>query len=372
MSYPLDFAYAWGLPDARAVFKAEAEDFYVEEIPGFDIGGGGEHLCLLIEKRGLSTPEAVKLLSRHCGVPVRDISYAGLKDRQGVTRQWVGLRVGLKREPPAFPCDHPQLRILDQKRHARKIGRGSHRANFFRIRLRDVEGDAAALQARLERIRLEGVPNYFGPQRFGRDGGNVEQALRLFAGELRTRDRFLRGILISAARAWLFNALLSQRVHQGSWNRYLQGDCFSLDGSSRGRFTPEALDETLKARLAAFDIHPSGPLWGRGEPQAQGEAAALERRLAERCPELCRGLEACGLSQERRALRLRVSDLKAYAWPVGAGAAGAPRAPGSRAGLAPTGRAESGGERDLVIEFSLTSGAYATSVLRELVNCQEI
>lgn len=371
MSYPLDFAYAWGRPEARAVFKAAEEDFYVEEIPGFDIGGGGEHLCLLIEKRGLSTPEAVKLLSRHCGVPPRDISYAGLKDRQGVTRQWIGLRVGLKREPPAFPADHPRLRILDQKRNSRKIRRGSHRGNFFRIRLRDVKGDAAALQARLERIRRDGVPNYFGPQRFGRDGGNVEQALRLFAGELRTRDRFLRGILISAARAWLFNALLSERVGQGNWDRYLQGDCFSLDGSSRGRFTPEGLDETLQARLEILDIHPSGPLWGRGEPEAQGEAAALERGLAERWPELCRGLEACGLAQERRALRLKVNDLQAYRPAAGAGPAREPDASGSRAGLAPADDTGSGDGADLMIEFSLSSGAYATSVLRELVMCQD-
>src|SRR5690554_5709471 len=214
MTYSLDFPRAWGAPAGAALFKLAPEDFEVEEVLGFTPDGEGDHLCLLIEKSGLTTPEAAALLARHYGVSAREVGWAGLKDKQGVTRQWLSLKVGLGPILPEAPPATPRLRVLELRRNGRKIRTGSHRGNRFRIVLRAAAGGALAIPAeRLAQVSREGVPNYFGPQRFGRAGDNVARAERLFAGVEKTRDRFLRGILISAARAWLFNHLLARRVY---------------------------------------------------------------------------------------------------------------------------------------------------------------
>ena len=332
-------AHAWGVPRATALFKQDADDFFVDEILPFTPSGAGEHVLVQIEKRNLTTVDAVKILSRSFHLPQRDISYAGLKDKHGVTRQWLSLRVGMKGRVDEKLLDSDKLRIISQQRNHRKIRRGSHKGNFFRIVLRSVSDPGRHIEAAAQRIRSEGVPNYFGPQRFGRGEGNLEQARAYFAGSCRPHGKFLRGMLISAARSHLFNVLLSRRVTEGTWNRYLDGDILSLDGSA-SIFQPAPDDADIDSRLQELDIHPTGPMWGAGDPPSSGAAVELELALRQAYPELCAGLEHQGLQQARRALRARVSELEI----------------------------NHADTDHLVIEFSLAKGTYATSVLRELVN----
>ena len=209
------------------------------------------------------------------------------------------------------------------------------RGNRFTIVLRDVQGDAAAIDARLQAIADGGLPNYFGIQRFGRDGDNVDAARRMFAGTRVHRDQ--RSIFLSAARSELFNAVLAGRVVDGDWATGTDGEVWMLDGR-QSVFGPEPLDDALRARAATGDIHPTGPLWGRGESRSGPELRARETAWVAPFADLRAGLEAAGLSQERRALRVRPEAL-AWSWPAG---------------------------DVLELRFGLPPGAYATGLLAEL------
>lgn len=328
---------AFSEPVLRARMRVAPEDFRVEEFMPHTPSGEGEHAWLLLEKREANTDWLAQQLARIAGVRAGDVSYAGLKDRHAVTTQWFSVHLP-GRDDPDWAASLPEgVRLIEAARHSRKLRRGALTGNRFVITLRDCEGEPSAVEARLAEIACRGVPNYFGSQRFGRDEANVDRARALFAGRLRERDRHRRGLWISAARSHLFNAVLARRVAEGNWDRVLPGEALILDGS-HSFFVADAIDDTLLARLAAFDIHPSGPLWGRGDLPSQGEAAALERAAVDAERELADGLAAERLDQERRALRLRPQDLT-WSWP----------------------------EADLLqVTFSLPAGAYATTVLAEI------
>lgn len=328
---------AHGTPVLDAVFRSRPEDFVVEEIAGFEPSGAGEHLVLDVEKRGMNTVFAARLIAQWAGVPEKAVGYAGLKDRHAVTRQRFSVHLPGREAPDPAALETPGLRVLGAARHARKLPRGGLAGNRFEITLRDVQGNREAIDSRLAALAARGVPNYFGEQRFGRGGDNVAQAIAMFAGR-RVRGEE-RSLLLSAARSELFNRVLAERVLAGTWDRPMDGEVWMLDGR-RSVFGPEAFTTELEARLTAFDIHPTGPLWGRGALRSTGECAALEEAVTARDdgPALRRGLEAAGLEQERRALRLRPADIDAQ-WLS---------------------------DRDLVLRFSLPAGTYATSVLAEL------
>lgn len=328
---------AHGAPVLRAHIRTTPEDFFVEELPGFEPSGAGEHLLLTIEKRGMNTAFAAKRIAAWAGVGDMAVGYAGLKDRHAVTRQRISVHLPKKIAPDLALLQSDDLRVLDHHWHSRKLPRGALAGNRFRLVLRAVEGDHQAIEARLQAISMLGVPNYFGEQRFGRDGDNVAQALAMFRGRRVAREK--RGLLLSAARSELFNRVLGARVLDDTWNRPLPGEVWMLDGR-RSVFGPEPLTDDLLRRLDAFDIHPTGPLWGRGELRTQDVASAREQSaLAEgNAPALRRGLEKAGLEQERRALRLRPTGL-AWRW------------------LA---------DDVLDLAFTLPAGTYATSVLAEL------
>lgn len=332
-------AYARGAaPAASAALKHRPEDFVVEEDCAIERSGEGEHLWCEIEKRDLSTQDAVQRLSRAAGVHPRDIGYAGLKDRHAVTRQWISLKWPVRSDAPDF-AGIEGLTVLRCERHSRKLKRGAHRGNRFTIRLRGLDGDDGDLDADLARVAREGVPNYFGAQRFGRDGRNLALAHKLFAGARLSRNR--RGFALSAARSLVFNAVLDARVRDASWNRLIEGEAVMLDGShSMFALADTAEDaQSLQRRLDTFDIHPSGPLPGRGDADVlAGAAHALEDRVQADYADLIAGLERCGVDAARRALRLPVRDLE---W-----------------------RREAD---DLVLSFWLPPGAFATTVLREIV-----
>jgi len=320
-----------------ATIRTSPEDFFVEEIDAFAASGAGEHLLLSVEKRGMNTAFAAKLIAQWAGVGEQAIGYAGLKDRHAVTRQRFSVHLPGRPAPDIDTLRAEGLRVLGHAWHAKKLPRGALAGNRFRLLLRDVRGARAAIDARLRAIAQTGVPNYFGEQRFGREGANLGNALAMFAGKRVARAQ--RTHLLSAARSELFNRVLAARVRDRSWNRGLEGEVWVLDGS-RSMFGPEPWSAALAERLDRFDIHPGGPLWGRGELRTTGAARRVEEAAlaGDDAMALRAGLESAGLRQERRATRLRPETL-AWEWQ---------------------------GDDALLLAFSLPPGTYATTVLAEL------
>ncbi len=328
---------AFGGAVLRADLRTRPEDFFVEELPAFAPDGEGEHLLLTVEKRGLNTVFVAQQLARWAGVPEMGIGYAGLKDRHALTRQRFSVHLPKKQAPDLAALQVQGLHVLESSWHRRKLPRGALAGNRFVLTLREVRGEPADIESRLEAMRARGVPNGFGEQRFGHGGGNVEAALAMFAG--RRVGKAQRSLLLSAARSALFNRVLAARVVQGNWDAALDGEVWMLDGS-KSVFGPEPWNETLAERLARFDIHPTGPLWGAGELRSGDAAHALETAALadEQASALRAGLEKAGLKQERRALRLRPAAL-VWRWP----------------------------EADVLeLGFELPPGSYATAVLHQL------
>lgn len=330
---PLPWAYS--APPLTARLRSTPEDFVVEEILGYDAEGAGEHALLWVEKRGANTDWVARELAKFAGVSQVAVGYAGMKDRHAVTRQTFSVQLAGKPDPDWSTFPHAEVKVLAATRHSRKLKRGALRGNRFVLVLRDVKGERAAAEQVLTQIAARGVPNYYGEQRFGREGGNVAQARAMFAGRRVERDK--RSFLLSAARSQIFNSVLAARVERAVWDTPLDGEIWALAGS-RSWFGPEPFGEVLAERLARADIHPSGPLWGQGEPPTQGEAGALEREIGAAHSDLVAGLASARMDQERRPLRLMPKDLK-WHW-----------------------------RDDAVLElsFELPAGAYATVVVREL------
>ena len=339
MSDPVaELPRAWGGPAGSGSLRATPEDFQVVEDLGLEPSGTGEHVFLKIRKRNLNTLEVAGHIARLAGVPQRDVSYAGLKDRVAVTTQTFSIHLPGKPEPDWHALEGGNLRVLDARRHHRKLRRGALRGNRFYLRVPDFHGDAGLLMERMKQIATSGVPNYFGSQRFGREGSNLQRAQALFAGELKKVRRDKRGIWLSAARSWLFNLVLAERVRQGNWNRPLEGDVMQLAGGS-GQFHAQH-DANLLERLERQEVHVTGPLCGRPGralvPQAV--ALALEQRVLASQQAWTEGLQRFGLEQDRRALGTRVMDLQ---WDLQG--------------------------RELETRFRLGRGSYATVVMRELL-----
>ncbi|WP_447589797.1 tRNA pseudouridine(13) synthase TruD [Aquipseudomonas campi] len=322
---------------ARAVLKATAEDFQVDEVLDIPLSGQGEHLWLWVEKRGLNTEEAARRLARAAGVSQRNISYAGLKDRQALTRQWFSLHLPGKADPDLSSAEGHSLSILKTTRHSRKLQRGAHSANGFTLRLTQFEGDKNALEQRLQQLVAQGVPNYYGLQRFGHQGGNVVDARQFAARHELPEQRNVRSRLLSAARSYLFNQLLAERVAAGNWNQARVGDLLAFTDSRSFFMAGDA--ECSDPRLAILDLHPTGPLWGAGESPAAGEAGQMEQSVALREPDLANWLAEAGMAHERRILRLPIGGLT-WHYP----------------------------EPDILqLQFVLPAGCFATVVVRELV-----
>lgn len=341
-----ELPHAHGRPPLCGRIRCAPEDFIVIEELGWQPDGSGEHVFLYVRKSGQNTDWVARRLAEVCEVRADAVSYAGLKDRHAVTEQWFSVQMPGREAP--MPCGFTGSRgidgveVLAVTRNSRKLRRGALAGNRFRIVVRELDGPPAAVLDRLPAIAARGVPNWFGEQRFGRDGGNLERARRLLAGTLRERDRHKRGLYLSAARSHLFNRYLAARISDGSWDQALPGEVLMLDGSHSVFACPQP-DATILERLARHDLHPSGPLWGAGESLATAAALAGETALAAAETQLCAGLAAEGLKQERRALRLVPAQL----------------------------HGEAIGEAAVQFEFTLPAGAYATTVLHELVGNPE-
>ena len=330
-----EWAYAYGKPLSTGLFKASTDDFMVDEVLSFALSGHGEHQFLRIEKRGLNTQELVKRVAASVGKPVKQISYAGLKDRQALTTQWLSVHCPGEDMLNAHLLQGDGWRVLESARHLKKLKAGGLSGNRFKLVLRDIQ-DLDAVEMRLERIKSGGVPNYFGLQRFGHQGHNMTKAVDLLLHGRRVKDRFLRGIYYSAARSFLFNRILSARVELGTWDKAVSGDVMQL-ARTHSIFTVECPDEALQARVACQDVTPASVLWGIGASRISADAHQIEQRALDGFRPLCEALEQHGLERAYRAHMLFATHM-AWHWQ------------GS----------------DLVLSFELTAGSYATSVLREL------
>lgn len=366
---------AFGAPLGRGRLRAEPEDFVVEEDLGFASAGAGSHVLLKVRKRNANTEWIARELARAIGCRPGDVGYAGLKDRHALTTQWFSVpKPRLTKRAPAdsgdasaaeaLPPSSPhaeenhslaapdnanralsdlaaikgaEFEVLEAHAHTKKLPRGALAGNRFSIRIRDLQASLPLIEERLAMIARAGVPNYFGPQRFGRDAAN----LRKISRDPNTIHPRERTYVLSAARSLIFNAVLAERVTDGSWARLEVGDVANLD--SRGSVFPvDALDESIESRLAALDIHPTGALWGRDALMSRARIESLEQHTATKFEDPAELVIAAGMRQERRSLRLAVRNLT---WTL--------EAP------------------NLLVAFWLTKGSFATTVLRELIETDD-
>jgi tRNA pseudouridine13 synthase len=328
-----------GCPGSGGRIKASPEDFRVDEQPAYLPSGHGPHLYLHVEKRGRTTRDVLRQIARSLGVPERDAGYAGLKDRDAVTTQWLSFPVA--RDPDPAGLSGPGFRVLVASRHQNKLRPGHARGNAFAVAVRG--GDLERARACAAALAAAGLPNYFGPQRFGADGGNAALGRALLSKEpspearRASRDRFLRRLSLSAYQSALFNRWLAERIGDGLFAVALTGDVMKkLD--SGGLFTCEdpAVDGP---RVERFEVSPAGPMFGHKLLPAGGEAGAREARLlAGEGIELADFARGGGEAEgTRRAARLPIEVT-----------------------LAPL-------EDGYLASFTLPSGSYATVVLSELM-----
>jgi tRNA pseudouridine13 synthase len=341
------FARVYQSLNLSANLKTVAEDFIVEEHISVEFSGEGEHCWIYIEKRGCNTDWLAQQLADYCGVKKMAVAYAGLKDRHALTSQWFSVQLPGKPTPDwgAFESsfesatEGESIRVLQCFRHNRKLQRGALKSNAFKITLRELSNSSdenfELLQQRCQLIAQNGVPNYFGPQRFGHNYNNLEQAARFFSNPRRKLPKQKRGMYLSAARSWLFNSILSERINLHVWNKRLPGDVFMLDGKS-ACFKDDGTDG-INDRLSNNEIHPTAILWGEGDVMVTSEAAELESRIIDQFPVFRDGLIAARLQAQRRACRVIPDQFHSCR------------------------QAD-----NFIVSFSLPAGSYATSVLAEI------
>ena len=352
-----------------AKLKQSPEDFIVEENISLQFSDEGEHCWVYIQKRGCNTDWLAQQLANFCGVKQMAVSYAGMKDRHAVTSQWFSVQLPGLPTPDwqAFEAmfSDGEVKVLHSQRHQKKLQRGALKSNTFTITLRDLHKCDAhsadektemiddqlnvqrddqlfdALQQRCSLIAEKGVANYFGPQRFGRNANNLDQAEKFFLKPSRRLPRHKRSIYLSASRSWIFNCILSERIKQGVWDKRLPGDVFMLAGKSACFTDPvDTLDENtqeINERLLSGEIHPTAILWGEGDEMVSGLARALEMEVVDQFPVFRDGLIAARLKSQRRACRVIPQEMKSSC------------------------QGES-----FVVSFSLPAGCYATVVLAEI------
>lgn len=327
MNFSLDLPYAFGAPQQQALFKSRPEDFIVEELFDLQATGTGEHLFLHLRKTGENTQFVADALADYFGIKKMDVGVAGMKDRNAITTQWFSCYLPgstLEFDVQKFvQATSLNVELLQQVRHSQKLRRGAHQGNRFEIVLRDLQQNPET-ETRLQRIQSEGVPNYFGEQRFGHEGSNLKQFNDKVEREANrdSRSRNKRhhnknAMLVSAARSYLFNLVLAERVKQNTWQQILDGE-------------------------ALLNEQASGPLWGRGRNMAQGHALEIEKYALAEMQTWCNSLEHAGLQQERRALKLSPQNFQ-WQWK----------------------------EFGLELRFQLNPGEYATSVLREICSTSQ-
>ncbi|PTA69850.1 tRNA pseudouridine(13) synthase TruD [Deinococcus arcticus] len=315
--------------------RQHPEDFRVEELPAYPLSGEGDHLFIQVEKRGHTTAHVLRELGTQLGVRDRDVGVAGLKDRHAVTTQWLSLPARYEDRLGQFALEGVQ--VVQVTRHTNKLGLGHLRGNRFVVRVRGAPGQAEPAARLLEQLRLRGVPNYFGPQRFGLGGLNAEEGLRVVRGESRVRDPRVRRFLTTALQSVVFNAFVSLRLERGVFDALLRGDMAKKHDTGGVFQVEDAAAES--ARAARGEVSATGTLFGKKVRSLGGDAGELEQAA----------LGALGLSPEmflsrkgdRRLTRVFLDE----------------------ASVQPE-------EDGYTLAFVLPRGSFATSVLREIMKTQ--
>jgi len=334
-----NLTYLHGAPQGSGTLKANPEDFVVQEDLGFAPDGEGEQLLVRIRKEGCNTRFVADALAKFLRVHAKEVSFAGQKDKHAVTEQWFCVRLPGKEMPDMSAFTLEGCQVLEYARHKRKLRLGALRGNAFRLVLRDVTR-RDEMQARLERIATEGVPNYFGTQRFGIGGSNLQGALRWAQNPGPVRDRNKRSFWLSAARSALFNQLVSERLKKMDVNQVVDGDALQLAG--RGSWfvaTPDEMAD-VQARVNSHALMITAALPGSGDWGTQRDALAFEQQALAECVDLQHLLEREKVEAARRAILLYPHELCWDWWD------------------------------DVTVElrFWLPAGSFATSVVRELMN----
>ncbi len=335
-AYQSDWPKAYAELNMQAEFRTHDEDFQVNEITNRELVESGPHMYLYIEKKGTNTHWLARKLANHAKIDLKDVGYAGLKDRHGVTRQWFSLPIKNKEPDLTHVFNGDEFTLIEKGFYGVKLKRGALGGNQFKLILRNVDGLKSEIETRLELIKSKGVPNYFGEQRFGHNNENLHQAAKFYQTGKRPRNRQKTSMYLSASRSYLYNKMLANRVEADSWTKAIDGEVFGFAGSLRG-FRQEGTEEEV-TRFNEREIHPTCAMWGRGESLAANQLLEIEQSVANANPVFAEGIEKQGMKQERRATRLLIPGLE-WQW------------------LA---------DDVLELSFELASGFYATSVLREL------
>ena len=335
----LELAYLKTAPKQTALLKAECADFVVKENLGYSMAGEGEFVAVRVRKTDANTLFVGEKLAQFAGISARNMSYAGLKDRRAVTEQWFSLQMPGKTTPDFGDFQLEGIEILEVTRHNRKIRTGSLDSNYFEILLRDAM-ETDDLKVRLENLSKFGFPNYFTEQRFGRDGHNLIQALRWAKGEIQVKDRKKRSFYLSAARSEVFNLVVSERLKQGVANRVLPNDIVQLSGSHSWFVADEKEDlDVLQLRLEQGDLQLTVPLIG----ETAQSACSLENDIVQQHQDIANLMKQERLKPARRPLLMKPKD---FNWQFE--------------------------ETGLRLKFYLPAGSYATALVRELVNIEEM
>ena len=340
-----DNAYLYGKPQSSGLLRSKMSDFKVFEKLPFEPCGEGEHLLVHIKKTGTNTLFVARQLAKYFNVKEQLVSYAGLKDRFAVTEQWFGVHLPGKEVFDLSDLVIEGVDILSYQRHNKKLRTGALIGNHFEIILREVTA-IKALTERWHNIVTGGIPNYFGEQRFGIDGGNIEKAIALFSGH-KVKDKKKRGIYLSAARSSIFNQVINERILGQCFNHITTGDVLMLAGT-QSIFLVDEITAELEQRLREKDVDITAPMWGAGEPMTSLDPLALEQKVADNNSVLSSGLPRFGLKQERRRIRLSVADTDIELL-----------------------NAETD-NHSVKVKFFLPAGCYATTVLRELLVYQDM
>lgn len=335
----LELAYLKTAPKQTALLKAECANFVVKENLGYSMAGEGEFVAVRVRKTDANTLFVGEKLAQFAGISARNMSYAGLKDRRAVTEQWFSLQMPGKTTPDFGDFQLEGIEILEVTRHNRKIRTGSLDGNYFEILLCNaIENDD--LKVRLENLSKFGFPNYFTEQRFGRDGHNLTQALRWAKGEIQVKDRKKRSFYLSAARSEVFNLVVSERLKQGVANRVLPNDIVQLSGSHSWFVADEKEDlNVLQLRLEQGDLQLTAPLIG----ETAQPACSLENDIVQQHQDIVNLMKQERLKPARRPLLMKPKD---FNWQFE--------------------------ETGLRLKFYLPAGSYATALVRELVNIEEM
>ena len=332
-------------PTNKALYRQLPEHFQVNETLSFKPSGEGDHLYLYIEKRNTNTDWLAREMAQKAGIRSVEVGYAGRKDRFAVTRQWFSLHLPASKSIDPMTFQSRDYQVIEHTRHTHKLRKGEIAFNQFKLQLIEFEGDFSSFEKRLGLISEKGFPNYFGPQRFGHQSGNIDKARDMLSGKVRVHDRNKRSIYLSAARSYLFNLVLAKRIENNCWLEPIQGDLLWDEESQRlseSDLVTEFSEDILLQKVNSGQLTITGPMPGDGKNSVTDDTLVLESLVLAGEQSLYAGIANSRIQWQRRALRVIPTDVSSK-------------------------------ENELGVEitFSLRTGTFATSLLKELLVLKE-